>query len=187
MARIGRRALLKSGIVAGCGLGFRCELSAAQVDPAAARPAAGDQLVRAADRAKNPLTPADVRIDAPPIVTWALDPKSGTVRSGSRLNQVLLMRLDPNTLSAATRSRGVEGIVAYTAICTHTGCEVDDWIREERLLHCACHGSKFDPTDGAKVVDGEAPRPLPALPLKVVRGRLVVAGAFTTRVGFEPA
>jgi Rieske Fe-S protein len=187
MARIGRRALLKSGIITGCAFGFCCQDSVAQVDPATARPAEGDHLVRVGDRAQKPLMAADIRIGAPPIVAWALDPKSGTLRSGSRLNQILLMRLDTKTLSAATRSRGIEGIVAYTAICTHTGCEVDDWIREEGLLHCSCHGSKFDPADGAKVVDGEAPRPLPALPLKAVRGRLVVAGAFTARVGFEPA
>jgi len=43
----------------------------------------------------------------------------------------------------------------------------------------------FDPKDGARVVDGPAPRGLPALPLKVVEGKLVVAGPFTARVGFE--
>ena len=36
------------------------------------------------------------------------------------------------------------------------------------------------------VVDGPAPRMLPALPLKIVDGKLVVAKPFTARVGFEP-
>jgi Rieske Fe-S protein len=35
------------------------------------------------------------------------------------------------------------------------------------------------------VADGPAPRSLPALPLTLVDGRLVVAGPFTSRVGFE--
>jgi len=35
------------------------------------------------------------------------------------------------------------------------------------------------------VVDGPAPRPLPALPLKIVDGALVVARPFTSPVGFE--
>jgi Rieske Fe-S protein len=52
-------------------------------------------------------------------------------------------------------------------------------------VSCSCHSSTFDPKDGARVVDGPAPRPLPALPLKIVDGKLVVARAFTARVGFE--
>jgi Rieske Fe-S protein len=34
-------------------------------------------------------------------------------------------------------------------------------------------------------VDGPAPRPLPALPLKIVDGRLVVAQPFTAAIAFE--
>jgi len=67
------------------------------------------------------------------------------------------------------------------------GCEVDDWLANEQRLYCPCHGSKFDPTDGARVVEGEAPRPLPSLPLRIADGKLVVAGPFTARVGFESA
>ena len=62
-----------------------------------------------------------------------MDPADGTVRSGSRLNQVILLRLDPETLSAETRARAADGVVAYTSICTHTGCDVDDWQPAERL------------------------------------------------------
>jgi rieske iron-sulfur protein len=114
-----------------------------------------------------------------------MDPVDRTVRSGSRLNQVILVRLDPDTLSAETRARSADGVVAYTSICTHTGCDVDDWQPAERLLACQCHFSAFDPRDGAKVVDGPAPRPLPALPLKIVDGMLVVAQPFTAPIGFE--
>jgi Rieske Fe-S protein len=78
-----------------------------------------------------------------------------------------------------------EGVVAYTSICTHTGCDVDEWRQDEQQLECACHFSIFDPRDGGKVVDGPAPRVLPALPLKIVDGRLAVAGPFVTPVGFE--
>lgn len=120
-------------------------------------------------------------------MAWALDPAEGIVRSGTRLNQILLLRLDPETLSADTRSRAAGGVVAYTAICTHQGCDVQDWLPDSSSLYCACHESSFDPRDGAKVVDGPAPRALPALPLKVVDGKLVVAKPFTSRVGFEPS
>jgi rieske iron-sulfur protein len=39
--------------------------------------------------------------------------------------------------------------------------------------------------DGAKVVGGPAPRRLPALPLKIDDGRLVVAKPFIGRPGFQ--
>ena len=113
-------------------------------------------------------------------MAWAMDPIDRTVRSGSRLNRVLLIRLDAGKLSPETRSRAADGVVAYTAICTHTGCEVVEWLAGEGVLHCPCHFSKFNPSDGARVVDGPAPRPLPALPLAIVDGRLVVAKPFTT-------
>jgi len=114
-----------------------------------------------------------------------MDPTDGTVRSGSRLNQVILLRFDPGTLSDETRGRSADGIVAYSSICTHTGCDVDDWQPAERLVGCQCHFSIFDPKDGARVVDGPAPRPLPALPLTVVDGRLVAARSFTAPIAFE--
>ena len=116
-----------------------------------------------------------------------MDPTDRTVRSGSRLNRVLLLRLNGDKLSPETRSRAAAGVVAYTAICTHTGCEVIDWLTDEQLLYCPCHFSKFDPKDGARVVDGPAPRTLPALPLTLSEGKLVVAKSFTSRVGFETA
>jgi rieske iron-sulfur protein len=116
-----------------------------------------------------------------------MDPTDRTVRSGSRLNRVILLRLDAAQLAADTRSRAAGGVVAYNAICTHTGCEVVEWVAAAQVLQCPCHFSQFDPRDGARVVDGPAPRPLPALPLTLVDGKLGVARSFTTRVGFDPA
>ena len=54
-------------------------------------------------------------------------------------------------------------------------------------MSCPCHATRFDPKNGARVIDGPAPRPLPALPLALAEGRLVVSRSFTTRVGFEVA
>jgi Rieske Fe-S protein len=169
------------------GLGLCPALAIGQTDPASARPTEGDLLVSAGDAARKPLAPADIKSGSRPLLAWAMDPASGTVRSGSRLNQILVVRLAADSLTADTKARSAEGIVAYTAICTHEGCEVDDWLAEEQLLHCACHGTKYDPKDGARVVEGEAPRPLPALPLRLDKGRLQVAGPLTARVGFQSA
>jgi Rieske Fe-S protein len=159
--------------------------AAGQDDPAAMRPKEGDLIVKAGDATKTPLTPADIPLGAMQTAAWAMDPADGTVRNGSRLNAVMLLRLDPEKLAAETRERSAEGVVAYTLICTHNGCDIDDWLAAAQNVSCSCHSSTFDPKDGAKVVDGPAPRPLPALPLKIVDGKLVVARAFTARVGFE--
>lgn len=160
--------------------------SAAQADGARVRPAAGDLLVKVGDTSFTPITPAAVAIGGAPLMAWPLEPSARVARSGSRLNRVLLVRLDAAQISEATRARSVDGIVAFSAVCTHTGCEVGDFLADEQQLYCECHQSKFDPRDGAKVTDGPAPRPLPALPLGIdTEGRLVVAAPFTSRPGFE--
>jgi rieske iron-sulfur protein len=184
---IERRALLKGGLSLGIGLRLVPSVAFGQDDPAALRPKEGDLLVKDSDTARKPLTPDDLALGATQTMAWAMDPVDHTVRSGSRLNRVLLIRLDAAKLNPETQSRAANGVVAYTAICTHTGCEVVEWLADEGVLQCPCHFSKFNPGDGARVVDGPAPRPLPALPLALVDGHLVVAKPFTTRVGFETA
>jgi Rieske Fe-S protein len=181
-----RRFVLKRAVCLGLGASLLPRAGEAQVDAAARRPQAGDWLVRADDSSLAALAPSDFG-EGRQTLAWAMDPTDRTVRSGSRLNQVLVLRIDEEQASPETRARAAEGVVAYTAICTHTGCEVTDWLADEGLLYCSCHYSRFDPRDGARVVDGPAPRALPALPLRVTDGRLVVAGPFTTRVGFEVA
>jgi Rieske Fe-S protein len=177
-----RRTLLRG--TAGLLLAWLTPRTAAAQDGRAARPAAGDLLVKVGDGSSAPLTPADVSAGNP-TMAWAMTPDSGAVKSGSRLNRILLVRLDPDGLLESTRARAAEGVVAYSAICTHTGCEVGSYLADEQQLYCECHQSKFDPRDQARVTDGPAPRNLPALPLRIVEGRLVVAGPFTARPGFE--
>jgi rieske iron-sulfur protein len=183
----GRRAVLKSALCLGFGLVVGPELALGQDDPASMRPKEGDLLIGTGDSTMKPLTADDILPGAAPTLAWSMDPSSKTVRSGSRFNRVLLVRLDAGKLSADTRTAAAEGIVAYTSICTHAGCDVGDWLAGEQLLYCSCHSSKFDPGDGARVVDGPAPRSLPALPLRIADRNLVVAGPFTARVGFESA
>jgi Rieske Fe-S protein len=181
----GRRAVLKAGINLGLGWRLASRDLVGQDDRASLRPQEGDLLVKSGDSSSTPLTPRDVPPVAAQTMAWAMEPGDRTVRKASRLNQILLLRFDPSTLTAETRSRAADGVVAYTSICTHTGCDVDTWMAAEQLLYCPCHDSMFDPKDGARVVDGPAPRVLPALPLKIVDGKLVVAKPFTASIGFE--
>jgi cytochrome b6-f complex iron-sulfur subunit len=59
--------------------------------------------------------------------------------------------------------------VAYSAVCTHQGCTV---AYKNGQLACPCHGSVFDPTSGAEVVNGPAQLPLPEIPVEVRGGEV---------------
>ncbi len=61
---------------------------------------------------------------------------------------------------------------AYSAICTHQRCIVG-YDRAEGTLECPCHGSIFDPANGAEVLNGPATRPLPEVPVRIENGRVV--------------
>jgi rieske iron-sulfur protein len=112
-----------------------------------------------------------------------MEPTSQTIRDGSRLNQVLLIRLAPEELAEQTRAVAAEGIVGYSAVCTHTGCNISGWKGDTQHFVCPCHSSTFDPKDRARVTGGPASRPLAALPLRLVDGTVTVARPFSGRVG----
>jgi Rieske Fe-S protein len=151
--------------------------------PAEDGPHKGDWLVQVDDEAKKPLTAADVKSGEKPLIAYPYDPSDKALRDSTRLNRIVLVRLDPSTLDKATAERAADGEVAYSAFCTHQGCDVSSWVAAEKALLCFCHFSKFAPHQEAAVVGGPAPRPLPALPIKVDGDKLVVADGFTAPPG----
>src|SRR5215469_14537566 len=177
---IPRRAAIELGLC----LVLAPRVVCAQTDPKRERPREGDLLVAVESATSEPLKPDDVPPKGKLKMAWPLDPTDDTVRDGSRLNKVLLLRLDPESLDTVTRDRAEEGVVAYSAICTDAVCDVIDWYPESQRLEFPCHNAQFDPA-AAKVVSGPAPRSPPALPLKSTDGRLVVAKPFTGRAGFQ--
>jgi len=181
-----RRSLLKSALGVSLTVAAVGQVAHAQTDPKKARPQAGDSLVFAmGDRQGQLISPRDVPLGSPPVTAYAKDPTTQVVRDGSRLNRVLLVRLAPETLTEQTRATSADGIVGYSAVCTHTGCDVVGWEDATQHLVCPCHTSTFDAKDRARVVSGPAPKALAALPLRVVDGQLSVAGPFSGRVGAE--
>ena len=152
------------------------------------RPQQADILVVSeGEHAGQVIGPQDLKLGGPPVRAWPKDPNTSVVRNGSRLNEVLIIRLDPAELDDDTRSRAADGIVAYSAICTHAGCPVTGWGKaakgDKDVLKCVCHNSEFDPRNSALVVFGPARRRLAALPLATTDGSLTIAAAFVGKVG----
>lgn len=184
----GRREALKRGACACLGLGLDAAgLQRAFADePAELRPAQGDRLVAiGADGQPKPLTAQDVKLGEKPLFAFPYDPANRLVRDGSRLNKVLLIRMDPAALDAATRARSADGVLAFSAVCTHQGCDVSEWVPESKTLLCFCHFSRFDPCQSGQVMAGPAPRSLPHLPIALDRGELAVAGPFSASPGVK--
>jgi Rieske Fe-S protein len=178
-----RRALLTAG--AGLSVGLVTRQAGAQSDAARLRPQDGDLLVRADSTDLSPLTPQALPADGAPLLAVPYDPAAKLVRDGSRLNRVILLHLNPATLNELTAGRAAEGVVAYSAVCPHTGCEVILWHADEQILECPCHNTKYDPKAGARVISGPSPRGLAALPLQIADGNLVVAHPFIGRLGIQ--
>jgi Rieske Fe-S protein len=166
-------------------LGISCGLAPApaHAEPADERPKAGDLLVAFDAENPVPLEPKDIAAGARQVFAWPMDPAQNIVRRGSRLNKLLLLRLDPAALSGVTRDHAAEGVVAYSAICPHAGCDVSVWLADRKLLECPCHSSHYNPQEAGAVIDGPTMRALPALPLKVADRKLAVAKPFTSRPG----
>jgi Rieske Fe-S protein len=104
--------------------------------------------------------------DAPPVAAGSagtsLGPVSEVPVGGGRIFESLEVVV---TQPVAGR------FVGLTAVCTHTGCIVDKVA--DGLIECPCHGSRYH-LDGT-VARGPAPRALPARPVTVVDGSIVLS------------
>ena len=99
---------------------------------------------------------------------------------------LILHRMEPAEITPGKGREdwSVNGIVAYSKICTHVGCPISLNERTTHHLLCPCHQSTFDLTDSGRVIFGPAGRPLPQLPLEIDdQGYLVAQSDFTEPVG----
>ena len=99
---------------------------------------------------------------------------------------LILLRMEPDDIKPGKGRENwdVNGIVAYSKICTHVGCPISLNERTTHHLLCPCHQSTFDLADAGRVVFGPAGRPLPQLQLDVdEEGYLVAASDFVEPVG----
>jgi ubiquinol-cytochrome c reductase iron-sulfur subunit len=128
----------------------------------------------------SPVRPDDLSVDGF-ITVW---PQGHTDAADA---PTLLIRYRPDQGFEPSQGREdwtVDGVVAYSKLCTHVGCPVGLYQSVSGLLLCPCHQSTFDVMRGAKPVFGPAARPLPQLPLDVDEdGYIIATGDFSDPVG----
>jgi ubiquinol-cytochrome c reductase iron-sulfur subunit len=189
---ITRRRLLKLGLLgAGGTLGLAAITPALSLGPVfrikkmLATPwRRGTRLVDESDR---PLRAADVEQGS----FYTAFPEGADKED--QASPIVLVRLPRNGLKLPSDLAGydAQGIVAYSAICTHAGCAVSMYrvptfapTEPKPALVCPCHYSTFDPATGGTVLFGPAGRALPMLPLRVDgKGFLRARGNFNGAVG----
>jgi rieske iron-sulfur protein len=110
-----RRALILTALATGaCLASSKSSVAEEDLPGSNERPQNADVLVFSeGDRAGETIKPQDLKTGGPPVRAWPKDPKTSVVRKGSRLNEVLVVKLDPAELDEETRSRAAGGVVAY--------------------------------------------------------------------------
>jgi len=180
-----RRRLLGLGV--GVGVGLSVPAAHAAKPPRSQRPQPGDIVVfRFGDKAGQAVKPSDVPGGAELLQVISKEPASGQIRDGSRLNGVNLVKVDESKVDEETKAFLVEGIIAYSSVCTHQGCDLTQWVPETTTFKCYCHYSEFDATKMGAPNHGPATRSLAVLPISLNNdGELTVAANFKGKVGFK--
>lgn len=147
----------------------------------------GVRLVR--DPSGTPIKAADVTMGSAyhvlPENLSTLTHENGYIEEKAKA-VVLLMRLDPSELkvSEGREDWNVDGIIAYSKVCTHVGCPIALYEQRTHHLLCPCHQSTFDAADECKVIFGPAGHALPQLPIAVdSEGYLIAQSDFHEPVG----
>lgn len=183
--QVGRRAIVKGLALAGCAVAsdFLVGSSSFAQSGRSQRPEPGDRLVfMAGDNEGKTVTPADVKLGEAPILVYPMDPKTQTIIQ-SRASLLLLVRLNEDEIGPSTKPHSADGIVAYSAVCTHNGCPITSIHENKHWIVCNCHGSTFDVGNDGAVANGPATRRLAMLPVAITDGALLVAGKLDGPIG----
>ena len=103
----------------------------------------------------NPIVPSTQPTgNSQPVANAAsIPPDQSLTYNDPSLGPIILIHLDNGKF------------VAYSAICTHAGCQVqfDPSLKD---IVCPCHGAVYDPYHNARVIGGPAPYPLQSVPIQ---------------------
>ena len=181
-----RRHVLAAG--AGLLLGgslLTVEEAEAETAPEKLFPQNGDRIQGIKGSLKKlDLKPDMLEFGARPVEAFPFSPADGVLRRKNRLNRMLVVRLDPDEMDDETRDRSVDGVLVYSALCTHRSCTIKSWKPEERIMRCHCHLSEFAALSGGSVLSGPARRQLPMVPLGLDdEGFVIALDDFTRKPG----
>ncbi|AWN22337.1 cytochrome complex iron-sulfur subunit [Deinococcus irradiatisoli] len=130
----------------------------------------GDTLVHAeGDQSGQPIKVADLSDKITRAWPQGKDKNGNVVIKKDEPNNLLIVyKFAPDQLVAPTNLQATQqGVVAYSGICQHLGCQVGDNASKPETILCPCHSGAYDPRAGCKVIGGPPPKPLPQLPIKL--------------------
>jgi ubiquinol-cytochrome c reductase iron-sulfur subunit len=135
-----------------------------------------------------PIKPEDVPVGG--LVSCVPESLKKTEEEEGTLNErgkvaLMLIRLRPDQIvSQQGKNWDVQGILAFSKVCTHVGCPLGLYEQQTHHMLCPCHQSTFDLADNGNVVFGPAARHLPQLPITVNdEGYLVAVSDFKEPIG----
>jgi len=182
-----RRSLMIGGAGLLVGLGLGPSAVEAAKKPDRLPPQVGDRLMITKGAHKDKfLRPEMLEVNQAPFEGFPYGVEDDVLRRRNRFNRLLFVRVEPDAIDDEIAPRAADGVLVYSAICTHTGCTIKSWVAEKQHLRCHCHLSEFAVLKGGSVRGGPARAPLPMLGVAVDdEGYVVVAEAFNRKPGFK--
>jgi Rieske Fe-S protein len=161
----------------------------AYAEPQKDCPQVGDVFVFADGPKKgNVVKVDDVVLDAAPLTVMPKDP-AGAVRDGENFT-TLLYRIAKDKVPADMAPDTIDGLAAWSAVCTHQGCLMTDIHQISTAVAafgfiCPCHDAIFDPTQEGKNTGGATSATLAYYPIKSDGGTIVVKDLPSAHVGIK--
>jgi ubiquinol-cytochrome c reductase iron-sulfur subunit len=113
-----------------------------------------------------------------------VEEETGTLNARAKAAVIVVRMLPSEIRTQQNDDWSVDGVLAFSKICTHVGCPIGLYEQQTHHLLCPCHQSTFDLADSGNVVFGPAARQLPQLAIAVDEdGYLVARGDFAEPVG----
>ncbi len=182
---LNRRTLVAGAAAIGAFAGLHTDTANAAKPPEKMKLQPGDriQFIKGPNKGEF-LRPELLVAGEKPVEAFPFAVPDNVVRRKYRLNRLLTLKLNPSEMNEDTRARSVDGVLVFSALCTHRACTIKSWMAEERFLRCHCHLSRFAALEEGRVMNGPAKRQLPMVPITLdEEGFVVAATTFTGKPG----